>query len=358
MDRSSVTAVLSFLVNNKLDPLQCLKPLVDAGFTHPDKIYAMTSDQVKSVLPKSTHRRMLEVLRKRQHSGDSQESPSKRRKGASSAEVDHAEKLELEDVIAAGWKDDYVVINRAPVMILWSVALGEARGFDWDTALSLAAMVAERFAKLKGRGLGLYPKHEEVDREVEPFPIGWEPVVVSFLGKPFEAGRKDGVVRGITGSRDLIKPSAVLRRLRRAFKDELEKVYALMRRLAMALVESYREAADNAIGYEVYCGFRPSIPKGRAGWGAKGRLELRNLEIPKGDVRFRESALKTEKTLVESTVTAESIQVALRKSSGQTLDALKECLSTKGDIGGLKDVLEQMQLDGVVYEKQGKYYLL
>lgn len=351
-----MTAVLSFLVNNKLDPLQCLKPLLDAGFTTPEKISSMTADQVKSTLPKAAQRKLLAVLRKRQRAESTEESPASKHSKSSPFDADiedHAPKLEVKKPGDKKTSDQFVLINRAPVMILWSVALGCARGFDWDTSLSLAAMVAEGFAKAKGKGLGLYPPDTG---EEDPFPQGWQPVMVSFLGKQFKAGQKGDIVRGVTGSGYIIKPSAVLRRLRRAFKDELEEVYFMMKELAAAVAAEYMEAADNAVGYEIYCGFRPDIPKGRAGWGAKGRLEFGKMKIPQADPRFNSRRMDKFLAVKKRVVSAEDVEVLLKKTPGSSFAELGEKLCAESE--GLKAVLEQMQMDGIAFVKQDKYYLL
>jgi hypothetical protein len=58
------------------------------------------------------------------------------------------------------------------------------------------------------------------------------------------------------------------------FGDDLETVVPALQ----ALVKAYRpkELPDEA--YSLYVKFRPAIPGGKAGWGAKGNLDLGFIE--------------------------------------------------------------------------------
>ncbi len=67
-----------------------------------------------------------------------------------------------------------------------------------------------------------------------------------------------------------ISPESVERYLAGKFGDRLEDARAAMRRLARSLPP----AALARHGYELYERFRPEIPQGRRGWGAKGALDL------------------------------------------------------------------------------------
>jgi hypothetical protein len=67
-----------------------------------------------------------------------------------------------------------------------------------------------------------------------------------------------------------IDPNAVRKYLGQKFGDDLERVRAAMMELARSLSDS--ELASRS--YALYQAFRPAIPPGKRGWGAKGELAL------------------------------------------------------------------------------------
>jgi hypothetical protein len=65
-------------------------------------------------------------------------------------------------------------------------------------------------------------------------------------------------------------PEAVERYLTQKFGSALPDVEAAMHALARA----YPPKRLAAVGFDLYERFRPVIPEGTRGWGAKGRLDL------------------------------------------------------------------------------------
>ncbi len=50
-----------------------------------------------------------------------------------------------------------------------------------------------------------------------------------------------------------------------------------------ALADSYQPEELNRIAFHLYEKFRPEIPRGKKGWGAKGELNLQKIrELKKG----------------------------------------------------------------------------
>ena len=76
-------------------------------------------------------------------------------------------------------------------------------------------------------------------------------------------------VRAVIKSKP-IEPSGVERYLESKFGASLPEVRAAMKKLANALDPD--ELAQR--GFGLYEQFRPSIPEGVQGWGAKGELDL------------------------------------------------------------------------------------
>ena len=88
-------------------------------------------------------------------------------------------------------------------------------------------------------------------------------------------GRVVPVVRSAEGIRASVKgtaesPASVERYLGQKFASALPEVEAAMRDLAAA----YAPKRLEEIGFALYEQFRPAIPEGVKGWGAKGRLDL------------------------------------------------------------------------------------
>jgi hypothetical protein len=65
----------------------------------------------------------------------------------------------------------------------------------------------------------------------------------------------------------------VKRYLANAFGDQLAEVRTAMAELA----DRYDPAELNRIGFRLYEKFRPEIPPGSPGWGAKGALEIETI---------------------------------------------------------------------------------
>jgi hypothetical protein len=73
-------------------------------------------------------------------------------------------------------------------------------------------------------------------------------------------------------------PASVERYLAKAFGDRVHDVRAAMMELARSL-----DADDLAArAFKLYEAFRPAVPPGERGWGAKGVLELRRIADASG----------------------------------------------------------------------------
>ena len=83
---------------------------------------------------------------------------------------------------------------------------------------------------------------------------------------------EDGI-RAVRGSKP-IDTDSVRRYLEDKFGDDLKAVRSAMQKLAKAY--KLKEVAQEA--YRLYERFRPSIPQGVKGWGAKGELDLGVIE--------------------------------------------------------------------------------
>lgn len=161
-----------------------------------------------------------------------------------------------------------IQINRAPVLTLWAAVVAERLGFKHDEALSLGKALAGLNAQSKGRRLGIFkpaPKEIKKARERERGEEFW----VDLLGRALPAVNTEEGVRAVVESKP-IEPSGVERYLESKFGDALSEARKAMMKLAQAFEPD--ELAQR--GFGLYEQFRPKIPEGVRGWGAKGELDL------------------------------------------------------------------------------------
>ena len=162
-----------------------------------------------------------------------------------------------------------VLVNRAPVLTLWAAVVAERLGFKPDEALSLGKAVAGLNAQAKGRALGIFAAKPEGVRQARKRERG-EEFWVELCGRAVPAKSTDQGVRAVSGDKP-IDPASVVRYLSQKFGGELDSVKGAMETLANACGPD--ELAEQA--FALYEEFRPEIPRGKKGWGAKGTLDLR-----------------------------------------------------------------------------------
>ncbi len=166
-------------------------------------------------------------------------------------------------------KRSWLMINRAPVLTLWAAVVAEVLGFDHDEALTLGRAVAGLNAYSKGVALGLFQPSPKAVKEQRQKLRKDETVTVDLLHRAVLARRTDEGLRAVSNNRP-IDPRSVQIYLENKFGDSLREVYETMLELAKSLAPS--ELAQRA--YSLYEEFRPEIPPGKKGWGAKGKLDL------------------------------------------------------------------------------------
>jgi len=162
-----------------------------------------------------------------------------------------------------------IAINRAPVLALWAAVVAERLGFDRDEALTLGRAVSGLNAQSKGRRLGLFhpPGAAEAGKRARERSGGLE---VELLGRRIPARRTAAGLRTVGKGGRPDSPEAVERYLVSKFGDALAEARAAMR----ALAGSRDRATLAAEAFALYEAFRPEVPRGRGGWGAKGVLDL------------------------------------------------------------------------------------
>jgi hypothetical protein len=163
-----------------------------------------------------------------------------------------------------------IKINRAPVLTLWAAVVAERLGYGKETALTLGKAVAGLNAQSKGRRLGIYEEKTEEEQEKEKKkekPVKTEFIEILGRGVPAVKTPK-GLRAAIKG--EAIHAGSVETYLEQKFKEDLDAARAAMEKLAKAYTPKQLEKE----AYGLYEKFRPEIPEGTKGWGAKGELDL------------------------------------------------------------------------------------
>jgi hypothetical protein len=146
--------------------------------------------------------------------------------------------------------------------------VAEQLGFSPDEALSLGKAVAGLNAQTKGRALGIFQAKPEAARQAKLRKRG-EEFWVKLCGRPVPAKNTDQGVRAVSGEK-AIEPEGVGRYLSQKLGDDLDAAKGAMEALAKAYEPD--DLAERA--FALYEAFRPEIPGGKKGWGAKGTLDL------------------------------------------------------------------------------------
>src|SRR5215208_1067993 len=164
---------------------------------------------------------------------------------------------------------DTIKINRAPVLTLWAAAMAERLGFDRDTALTLGQAVAGLSTYAKGVSLGIIEPRPELVREQSDRLAEGEQLHVDLLGRAVPVVRTPDGLRAVNKGKPG-NPAQIETYLASKFGGRLADARAAMAELAAVCepVDLYRR------GFRLYEQFRPGVPAGESGWGAKGELDL------------------------------------------------------------------------------------
>lgn len=163
-----------------------------------------------------------------------------------------------------------IIINRAPVLTLWATVVAKRLGYDHETALTLGKGVAGLNAQSKGRRLGIFEEQKGLEEKRKPRASQrGEQSMVSVSSRPVPVIATDQCIRATLKGKP-INPDSVRSYLEKKFGKEMEDVETTMEELAKA----YKPEELAAKAHSLYERFRPDIPEGKRGWGAKGELDL------------------------------------------------------------------------------------
>ncbi|KAL1596456.1 hypothetical protein SLS60_009102 [Paraconiothyrium brasiliense] len=168
-----------------------------------------------------------------------------------------------------------IIINRAPVLQLWSACVAHHLypSLPWSTCISAGSAISTICAVAKGRSIGKISESgdsEEKKRkrnEAKKKQSDLEEIHVMH----FYLKIKDGLV--IVGSDQKGKPANEVA-LRKKFGDaEYERVKECFEEALASWGEDDEEQIDKE-AFQFYEDFRPTVSSGQKGWGRKGALNL------------------------------------------------------------------------------------
>jgi hypothetical protein len=163
-----------------------------------------------------------------------------------------------------------IKINRAPVLTLWATVVAKRLGYDEQTALTLGKAVAGLNAQSKGRKLGIYEEKTKEEKKDEKKKEGTaKPEFIELLGRGIPAVKTPHGLRAAIDGKPIYAES-VENYLKQKFGEDFDEARAAMEKLSKAYTPKQLESQ----AYGLYEKFRPEIPEGKKGWGAKGELDL------------------------------------------------------------------------------------
>jgi hypothetical protein len=166
-----------------------------------------------------------------------------------------------------------IVVNRAPVLTLWAAVVAEQLGQPHETALTFGRAVAGSAARVKARSIGREETKTDRDKETPRLREKHVTAPVMLLGREIRLlPTEDGELRAADGDKPA-DPAGVQRYLAKALGEHLEEVRQAMEELA----GRYEPAELNRIGFRLYEKFRPDVPPGNEGWGAKAVLDVEKI---------------------------------------------------------------------------------
>ena len=160
--------------------------------------------------------------------------------------------------------DGTIRVNRAPVLTLWAAIVAERLGHDEAAAITLGRAVAGASARVKARSIGLEERHDDT-----PAASAQPARTVRLLGREIPVVEHAGSDHALDHGR-AASPQAARAYVEKAFGARLPAV----RRAMETLADSLPPDELNRTGFRLYEAFRPEVPPGTKGWGARGVLDL------------------------------------------------------------------------------------
>jgi hypothetical protein len=167
-----------------------------------------------------------------------------------------------------------IPVNRAHVLTLWATVVAERLGYAPETALTLGRAVCSASARTKAWRRGIMDKGQQAAERNAALAASTANVqTVRLLGRDIPVtAAADGALHADDGGKPASAKS-VQSYVARAFGDRLAETRAAMETLAA----SFPPEELNRVGFRLYERFRPDVPEGTQGWGAKQEFRLERI---------------------------------------------------------------------------------
>ena len=170
---------------------------------------------------------------------------------------------------------DKIRVNRAPVLTLWAAIVAEHLGHDVDAAITLGRAVAGSSARVKARSIGLEVKRQDrAEHDTSKPSISTVPrQTVHLLGRNIPVIEHNGSQFAVDSGK-AAAPGSARAYVEKALGGHLDAI----RRAMDSLARSLPPEELNRVAFRLYEQFRPEVPAGVKGWGAKGVLDLSRIQ--------------------------------------------------------------------------------
>jgi hypothetical protein len=167
--------------------------------------------------------------------------------------------------------NEKVMINRAPVLQLWSACVAQLvyPKLSWETCLSIGSAISTICAVSKGRSIGAIPEHDDSEKGKKRSQKMEELDVIKVM--QFKIPLKRGLA--LVGAQQKNGKPGTEEPLKRKFG---EREYSKVKDVFDYCLRPWRghEEELNEKAFKMYERFRPQVSSGQRGWGRKGTLSL------------------------------------------------------------------------------------
>jgi hypothetical protein len=152
--------------------------------------------------------------------------------------------------------------------------VAERLGCPPETALTLDRSVAGSSARATARRVGINDEEQDAEeRHIRAAELKPQRHTVRLLGRDIPVLAPDDRTLRAEDDGKPASAKSVQSYVARAFGDRLGEARAAMEALAASLPPEEL----NRVGFRLYGRFRPDVPEGAEGWGAKGELKVERI---------------------------------------------------------------------------------
>lgn len=240
---------------------------------------ATKQPKLEEVTGTATKDKPASQSRKRKPAPSSSESAGKKHKTSAAKATSTSRSPEKKTPAAndGDVQDGVILINRAPVLELWSSCVTHLLypSLPWETCLSVGGAIATVTAIAKGRSIGTMEKPDPgaaAERRKKQQEKAAKGGLDEIEVMSFKFSVKDG--QAVVSGKPKKGNEAALKK--KFGDEEFERVKNVMEEALDEWKGKERELDHEA--FKMYEEFRPNIPPGQKGWGRKGELNLQTVK--------------------------------------------------------------------------------